>query len=73
MGIPSITKRQLNMVIDHTPSDLDGKEATMTCTMGRFSHAETNWSYIVGWGHVRGEEEEIFFAMRFGHIVAHKV
>ena len=44
-----LTKKQIDIIINHTPEELKGTFKTIVCELGYFMKAETNWAYHAGY------------------------
>ena len=45
----NLTKKQINLIIDHTPAELKEKQVTIFESLGSYSRPEWNWGYRAGW------------------------
>ena len=59
-----LTKKQIDMIREHTPAELKGKSVTISNTLGYFQPFEANWSWIAGWTH-----DGQLVVTRFGEIM----
>ena len=44
-----LTKKQINMIREHTPEELRGKFDRVEITLGHYQKPGANWSYCAGW------------------------
>lgn len=44
-----LTKKQIDMIIAHTPKELKGIQLGIQTTLGYFMPASANWCYVAGW------------------------
>lgn len=59
-----LTKKQIDMIRQHTPENLKGKQVTISHTLGYFQPYEANWSYVAGWTY-----DGLLVVTRFGEIM----
>ena len=46
-----MTKKQIDLIREHTNPDLKGKHLTISTRLGYFQPREANWAYVAGWTH----------------------
>lgn len=59
-----LTKKQIEKIIDHTPTELKGKQVTLFETFGSYSRPGWNWGYRAGW-----TADGILVVTRFGEVM----
>lgn len=59
-----LTKKQIDMIREHTPKELKGKQVCISYTFGTFQPFEANWSWVAGWTH-----DGILVVTRFGEVM----
>lgn len=64
-----LTKKQIDLIISHTPAELHGKPVTgwTGCELGYYMPAGANWAYHAQYIDHNGAP--ILVVIQFGHIV----
>lgn len=64
----TLTKKQIKIIIDHTPAALKGKQIGWTGdTLGHFTPAGANWSYVAKYIYYNGAP--LLVVTQFGEIL----
>lgn len=59
-----LTKKQINLIAQHTPADLVGTHQGIVTDLGYYQPAGANWSYHAGWTY-----DGQLVVTQFGHVV----
>jgi len=69
--MPTLTKKQMQQIIDRTPEKCKGEipgSSYIREPLGRFSPSGANWSYVAGW-----TKDGDLVVLRFGEVVTWKI
>lgn len=59
-----LTKKQIDLIREHTPEELKGKQPGIFQSLGYFMPSGANWSYQAGWTY-----DGVLVVTRFGQVV----
>lgn len=59
-----LTKKQIDMIREHTPKELKGTQVNISSTLGIFQPFEANWAWVAGWTY-----DGILVVTRFGEVM----
>ncbi len=60
----TLTRKQIDEIIRHTPEELKGTFAKIEDRLGKFQKSGANWAYIAGW-----TKEGVLVVTAFGEIM----
>ena len=63
----NLTKKQIDIIIKHTPPALKGKSMSLYSTLGYCTPSYANWSYCAGFVEYKGIK--VLVVTRFGQIM----
>ncbi len=63
----NLTKKQIEIIKNHTPKELRGKSLSLWDFLGYFTPAGANWSYRVGY--VQYKKIYVLVVTRFGQVL----
>lgn len=63
----NLTKKQIDIISRYTPKELKGKSCSLWSTLGYFSPAGANWSYMAGY--VQYKKQYVLVVTLFGKII----
>lgn len=59
-----LSKKQIDLIREHTPAELKGKQVSIWEELGYYSPASANWSYRAGW-----TRDGVLVLTRFGEVL----
>lgn len=63
----NLTKKQIDIIIKHTPAALKGKSVSFYATLGAHTPSSANWSYWAGYVEYKGVM--VLVVTRFGQVM----
>lgn len=60
----TLTKKQLDIIREHTPEELRGQQARIVDRLGMYWKSGANWAYIAGW-----TADGVLVVTRFGEVM----